>query len=137
MAGIRKQAIITSILVYIGVFFGALNTYLFVKEGNFGPEQYGLTRLFFDVGQNFTYSPTSVLFLLFTSFITTITTTLIIRKTTCSAGLLISLAGFVLVVIAAYFLNRLYSGSLVNVRPYSYSTIFGCFLFPLASWHSL
>ena len=59
MAGIRKQAIITSILVYIGV-FGALNTYLFVKEGNFGPEQYGLTRLFsLMLARTFTYSPTS------------------------------------------------------------------------------
>ncbi len=53
MSGIRKQAIISSILVYIGVAFGALNTYLFVKDGAFTPEQYGLTRLFFDVGQNF------------------------------------------------------------------------------------
>ncbi|HRI22256.1 MAG TPA: polysaccharide biosynthesis C-terminal domain-containing protein [Panacibacter sp.] len=53
MSGIRKQAVISSILVYIGVAFGALNTYLFVKDGAFTPEQYGLTRLFFDVGQNF------------------------------------------------------------------------------------
>jgi O-antigen/teichoic acid export membrane protein len=53
MAGIRKQAIISSILVYIGIPFGALNTYFFVKQGGFNSEQYGLTRLFNDVGQNF------------------------------------------------------------------------------------
>lgn len=53
MSGIRKQAIISSFLLYIGVLFGILNTYIFVKEGTFLPEEYGLTRLFFDVGQNF------------------------------------------------------------------------------------
>ena len=53
MSGIRKQAIISSFLLYIGVLFGILNTYIFVKKGTFLPEEYGLTRLFFDVGQNF------------------------------------------------------------------------------------
>lgn len=53
MSGIRKQAIISSILVYLGVAFGALNTYLFVTEGHFTEAQYGLTRLYFDVAQNF------------------------------------------------------------------------------------
>lgn len=53
MSGIRKQAIISSVLIYIGVAFGVLNTYLFVTEGTFTEEQYGLTRLFNDVGQNF------------------------------------------------------------------------------------
>ena len=53
MSGIRKQAIISSILVYIGIPFGALNTYFFVKQGAFSSDQYGLTRLFNDVAQNF------------------------------------------------------------------------------------
>ncbi len=53
MSGIRKQAIISSILVYIGIPFGALNTYFFVKQGAFNSDQYGLTRLFNDMGQNF------------------------------------------------------------------------------------
>ena len=53
MSGIRKQAIISSLLVYIGVLFGAVNNYFFVKNGSFLPEQYGLTRIFSDVGQNF------------------------------------------------------------------------------------
>jgi len=53
MSGIRKQAIISSILVYIGIPFGALNTYFFVKQGAFNSDQYGLTRLYNDVAQNF------------------------------------------------------------------------------------
>ena len=50
---IRKQAIISSILVYIGFVIGAINTYFFVKHGSFSPAEYGLTRIFFDVAQNF------------------------------------------------------------------------------------
>lgn len=53
MVNIRKQTIISSILVYIGFFIGAFNTYLYVKEGHFTAEQFALTRIFFDVGQNF------------------------------------------------------------------------------------
>ncbi|MEP6845447.1 MAG: polysaccharide biosynthesis C-terminal domain-containing protein [Panacibacter sp.] len=53
MSGIRKQAIISSILIYIGVAIGVLNTYLFVTEGTFTQDQYALTRLFNDVGLNF------------------------------------------------------------------------------------
>ncbi|MEP6512880.1 MAG: polysaccharide biosynthesis C-terminal domain-containing protein [Parafilimonas sp.] len=53
MSGIRKQSIYSSILVYIGVGIGAINTYFFVKNGSFSPQEYALTRLFFDIGQNF------------------------------------------------------------------------------------
>lgn len=52
MSGIRKQSITSSLLVYIGVGIGAINTYLFVKNGSFTKEQYALTRLFFDIGNN-------------------------------------------------------------------------------------
>src|SRR4051812_40513259 len=52
MANIRKQAILSSILVYIGFLIGALNTYFFTKNGSFTPEQFGLTRVFYDLGMN-------------------------------------------------------------------------------------
>jgi O-antigen/teichoic acid export membrane protein len=59
MGSIRKQTIISSLLVYIGFLVGALNVYFysattpffFFKGGNiFTPEQFALTRLFFDSG---------------------------------------------------------------------------------------
>ena len=53
MGNIRKQAITSSLLVYIGFFIGAVNTYLYVKDGHFTAEQFALTRIFFDIGQNF------------------------------------------------------------------------------------
>ena len=53
MSTIRRQAIISSLLIYVGFAFGALNTYLFTKDGLFTPEQYGLTRAFIVIGQFF------------------------------------------------------------------------------------
>lgn len=53
MGQIRKQAILSSIVIYIGFFVGFINTWFFIRSGEhaFTPEQYGLTRLFFDIGQ--------------------------------------------------------------------------------------
>lgn len=44
---IRRQSIISSIVVYIGFAVGLLNTYLFTKEGTFSVDQYGLANQFF------------------------------------------------------------------------------------------
>lgn len=46
MSSIRRQSIISSFVIYIGFALGALNTYLFTKEGLFNEEQYGLTTIF-------------------------------------------------------------------------------------------
>ncbi len=53
MSSIRRQSIISSLLIYVGFAFGALNTYLFIKDGLFTPEQYGLTRALIVMGQFF------------------------------------------------------------------------------------
>lgn len=50
MSNIRRQSIISSVLIYTGFAFGALNTYLFTKEGGFTKEQYGLTGAFMAIG---------------------------------------------------------------------------------------
>ena len=53
MGQIRRQTILSSISTYFGFLRGALNTYLFVRSGSgsFTPAEYGLTRIFTDVGQ--------------------------------------------------------------------------------------
>ena len=53
MSTIRRQTIISSLLIYVGFAFGAFNTYLFTKEGIFTPEQYGLTRAIIVIAQFF------------------------------------------------------------------------------------
>src|SRR6478609_10762503 len=60
MGNIRKQTIISSILVYIGFFIGFINNYFYTTKQPFGffksgqiftPDQYALTRIFFDFAQ--------------------------------------------------------------------------------------
>ncbi len=44
MSTIRRQSIISTLLIYAGFAFGALNMYLFARKDIFTPEEYGLTR---------------------------------------------------------------------------------------------
>ncbi len=46
MSNIRRQSIISSIVIYIGFAAGLLNTYFFTRQGHFTVEQYGLTTVF-------------------------------------------------------------------------------------------
>src|ERR1700744_1442788 len=49
MSQIRRQSIISSVVVYIGFGLGFINTYLFTRDGGFTKEQYGLTGIFIAV----------------------------------------------------------------------------------------
>ena len=55
MSTIRRQSIISSVVVYIGFALGFLNTYLFAREGGFTATQYGLTNIFIAIA-NVMYS---------------------------------------------------------------------------------
>ena len=46
MSQIRRQSIISSVMVYVGFSLGFLNTYLFTREGGFTKEQFGLIGIF-------------------------------------------------------------------------------------------
>ncbi len=46
MSQIRRQSIISSVMVYFGFSLGFFNTYLFTRDGGFTKEQYGLTGIF-------------------------------------------------------------------------------------------
>ena len=46
MSTIRRQSIISSIVVYFGFALGFFNTYLFTRQGGFTKEEYGLTGTF-------------------------------------------------------------------------------------------
>lgn len=51
MSNIRRQSIISSIIVYFGFAMGFVNTYLFTKEGHFTETQYGLIQTFLAIAQ--------------------------------------------------------------------------------------
>ena len=55
MGNLRKQTILSSIIIYVGFLIGFLNTYLYTREGinSFTTEQYGLTRIINDLGFTF------------------------------------------------------------------------------------
>ncbi|HEX2684235.1 MAG TPA: polysaccharide biosynthesis C-terminal domain-containing protein [Ferruginibacter sp.] len=55
MSQIRKQSIISSMVVYIGFAIGFFNTYLFTREGGFTQAEYGLTGIFMAIA-NIMYS---------------------------------------------------------------------------------
>src|SRR5215208_3928229 len=46
MSTIRRQSILSSVIVYFGFALGLVNTYLFTRQGGFSKEQYGLTGTF-------------------------------------------------------------------------------------------
>lgn len=46
MSNIRRQSIISSLVIYIGFAIGLLNTYFFTRQGYFTEAQYGLTGSF-------------------------------------------------------------------------------------------
>ncbi len=46
MSGIRRQSIVSSLVIYTGFAIGLVNTYFFTKEGFFEPAEYGLTTVF-------------------------------------------------------------------------------------------
>jgi O-antigen/teichoic acid export membrane protein len=46
MSNIRRQSIISSVIVYFGFALGFFNTYLYTKEGSFTESQYGLVNTF-------------------------------------------------------------------------------------------
>src|SRR5690349_18089551 len=59
MSTIRKQSIVSSVVVYIGFALGFFNTYLFTRQGGFTKEQFGLTAMFVAIG-HLMYSLASV-----------------------------------------------------------------------------
>ena len=55
MSQIRKQSIVSSVVVYIGFAIGFVNTYLFTRQGGFSQSEYGLTGIFIAIA-NIMYS---------------------------------------------------------------------------------
>jgi O-antigen/teichoic acid export membrane protein len=51
MSQIRRQGIISTIIIFIGFAIGFCNNLFFTKPNWFSPDQYGLTRSFFDFSQ--------------------------------------------------------------------------------------
>lgn len=108
MGSIRKQTILSSIIIYVGFFIGFLNTWFFIRNNSFSPAEYGLTRLFFDIGLNVfafaSFGVVPVIFKFFPYFNDRLERKKNDLLTWCMAA---SLVGFVLVVLAGWLFEPL------------------------------
>lgn len=108
MANIRRQAILSSILVYFGFLIGAVNTYFFTRNGSFTPDQFGLTRVFYDLGQNiFVFGSLGVIPVMYKFYPYFKDNVDDKKNDLLTWALTASFTGFILVLIAGYVLEPL------------------------------
>lgn len=109
MSNIRRQSIISSILIYVGFVFGAFNTYLFTREGGpFTKEEYGLTGVFMAIGSIMMSLATLGMPAYINKFFPYYKDHLPKEKNDQATwALLVSIFGFILVAIGGLFLKNL------------------------------
>ena len=118
MGSIRKQTIISSVLVYFGFVIGLINIYFytaktpfdFYKSGNiFAPDQFAITRIFFDFGQiMFAFGSLGVIPVIY-KFYPYYKDNLAEKKIDLlSWALLVSFTGFILVSIGGWYFEPLF-----------------------------
>ncbi len=118
MGEIRRQSILSSIVIYIGFVIGFINTYLYVKHGTFTTVEYGLTRLFNDIGITFfsfaSLGVTSYIYKFHPFYKQNLS-----KKENDQAALcvLIITAGFILVVIGSIILKPLFIQKFIARSP--------------------
>lgn len=108
MSQLRRQSIISSVIVYIGFAIGLLNTYLFTREGGFTPQQYGLTNIFIAIAtimQSFANLGMSAYIYKFYPYYKDNLDNK--RNDLFTWALLVSLIGFCCVVVAGFFCKDL------------------------------
>ncbi len=108
MSSIRRQSIISSVVIYIGFAVGLLNTYFFTREGNFDPAQYGLTTIFIAIASMMTTIALMAMPSYIFKFYPYYNEYLPLKKNDqVSWALLVSGTGFVLVMVAGLALKHL------------------------------
>ncbi len=118
MGDIRKQSISSSVLIYFGFAFGALNTYLFTKQGFFEPSQYGLTQAMVSMTLVFysfaCVSMTSVMSRFYPYYNDSLKEN---ENDLLTLAFIISMAGFVLVVIGGFLLKPFFIQKFLTNSP--------------------
>jgi O-antigen/teichoic acid export membrane protein len=140
MSSIRRQSILSSLIVYIGFALGFFNTYLFTREGGFTPAQYGLTMGSFGAIANilFAFSNLGMIayvhkfFPYYQDYLTRD------RNDLISWALLFTILGFVVVALAGYLAKDLvirkfgaHSAELVTYYYWIFPYAFGLTIYSL------
>ncbi len=108
MSTIRRQSIISSGIVYFGFVLGFLNTYLFTRKGGFTPAEYGLTGAFIAIA-NIMYAfanlgMQSYIYKFYPYYNDNLPPQ---KNDMASWSLLMSVAGFIMVMIGGYIFKDL------------------------------
>ncbi|MCB0741288.1 MAG: lipopolysaccharide biosynthesis protein, partial [Chitinophagaceae bacterium] len=108
MSNIRRQSIISSLVIYIGFAVGLLNTYFFTKEGTFSEAEYGLTTIFIAIATMMSAFASMAMPSFIFKFYPYYNDNLPPKKNDMITwSLLVSLVGFLLVVIAGLSMKHL------------------------------
>ena len=111
MSSIRRQSIISSLVIYTGFAVGLLNTYFFTRQGtanDFSAAQYGLTTIFIAIATMMSAFATMAMPAYIFKFFPYYNDNLPPRKNDLITwALLVSTVGFVLVMIAGWSLKHL------------------------------
>lgn len=108
MSQIRRQSIISTIFVYLGFAIGFINTYLLTRQGSFTEAEYGLISIFMTVGNlMFAFANmgmTSVLYKFYPYYQENLPKR---KNDLLTWALLVSILGFIIVMIFGYFFKDL------------------------------
>lgn len=108
MSTIRRQSIISSIVIYVGFGIGLLNVYFFTKQGLFTETQYGLTTVFLAIAMLMSSMSTLAMPSYIYKFYPYYKDNLPVRKNDMLTwALLVGIVGFILVTIAGFLLKDL------------------------------
>ncbi len=139
MGTVRKQSIISTLIIYIGFLIGFVNVYFFTRQGTFTEGEYGLTVIFMAIGSfMFAFSNmgmTSVVYKFSPYYRGHLTTA---KNDILTWALLVCIAGFAVVVGGAFLFKdlviRKFQGNSPLLVEYYYWIIpfgFGLMLFSL------
>jgi O-antigen/teichoic acid export membrane protein len=108
MSNIRRQSIISSVVIYIGFAVGLLNTWFFTRQGNFTEAQYGLTTIFIAIAAMMTSIASmgmpSFIFKFYHYYNDNLPPR---RNDMITWSLLVGSIGFIMVMVAGWFLKNL------------------------------
>jgi len=108
MSSIRRQSIISSIVIYIGFAVGLLNTYFFTRQGNFTEAEYGLTTIFIAIAMMMSAFATMAMPSYIFKFYPYYNDHLPPRKNDMITwALIVCIIGFILVMIAGWAMKHL------------------------------
>jgi O-antigen/teichoic acid export membrane protein len=132
MSQIRKKGLITTSWIYIGFIIGAINTYLFSKNGWFLPKEYGLSRTMMDIGFLFnsfsTFGSLALIIKFFPYYKDRLTSK---QNDLFSIVFFVTLIGFCIVALSTYFLEpliiRKYGTNAPELVKFFYWTLFLAF----------